>query len=240
MALPKIDVPVYQLELPLSKKVVKFRPFLVKEQKNLLMALEADDVDTIERNIKQVLVNCTLSEDIDIGQLPIVDVEYYFLNLRARSVGEVVELKYRCNNDIDGKECGNVMETSLNILDLKVDMPENNDEIQITDKIVVKMKYPQFESIKNNSNTEDLGDLALGMIIDSIEYIYDGEQFYNSSEVDRSELLQFVEQLNQTQFNKLEQFFEKLPTIEKTIQLKCGKCGFEHTITVEGLESFFD
>lgn len=240
MALPKIDVPVYQLELPLSKKVVKFRPFLVKEQKNLLMALEADDVDTIERNIKQVLVNCTLSEDIDIGELPIVDVEYYFLNLRARSVGEVVELKYRCNNEIDGKECGNVMETSLNILDLKVDIPENNDEIQITDKIVVKLKYPQFESIKNNSNTEDLSDLALGMIVDSIEYIYDGEQFYNASEVHRSELVQFVEQLNQTQFSKLEQFFDKLPTLEKTLQLKCDKCGFEHTIVVEGLESFFD
>lgn len=240
MALPKIDVPVYQLELPLSKKVVKFRPFLVKEQKNLLMALEADDVDTIERNIKQVLVNCTLSEDIDIGELPIVDVEYYFLNLRARSVGEVVELKYRCNNEIDGKECGNVMETSLNILDLKVDIPENNDEIQITDKIVVKLKYPQFESIKNNSNTEDLSDLALGMIVDSIEYIYDGEQFYSASEVHRSELVQFVEQLNQTQFSKLEQFFDKLPTLEKTLQLKCDKCGFEHTIVVEGLESFFD
>lgn len=240
MALPKIDVPIYELELPLSKKVVKFRPFLVKEQKNLLMALEADDVNTIERNIKQVLINCTISEDIDIGQLPIVDVEYYFLNLRARSVGEVVELKYRCNNDIDGKECGNIMETSLNILDLKVDLPESNDEIQITDSIVVKLKYPQFESIKNNSNSEDLNDLALGMIIDSIEYIYDGEQFYYAGEVDRSELIEFVEQLNQSQFNKLEKFFEKLPTIEKTIQLKCSKCGFEHTITVEGLESFFD
>lgn len=240
MALPKIDVPVYEIELPLSKRVVKFRPFLVKEQKNLLMALEADDADTIERNIKQVLINCTISEDVIIGELPIVDVEYYFLNLRARSVGEVVELKYRCNNEFNGKTCDNIMESSLNILDLKVNVPGNNNEIQLTDSIVVKLKYPQFDAIKNNSQTDDLVDLALGMIVDSIDYIYDGEQFYYASETDRSELVQFVEQLNQSQFNKLEEFFNSLPAIEKTLQLKCSKCGFEHTITVEGLESFFD
>ena len=100
MALPKIDSPVYDIQLPLSKKQIRFRPFLVKEQKNLLMAMEADDADTIERNIRQVLTNCTITPNIDVDKLPVVDVEYYFLNLRARSVGEVVESDYICNNDI--------------------------------------------------------------------------------------------------------------------------------------------
>ena len=102
MALPKIDVPVYELELPVSKRHIRYRPFLVKEQRNLLMALEADDTEIIEQNIRQVLINCTIGE-IDVDSLPITDVEFYFLQLRARSVGEVVQNKYKCNNEVDSK-----------------------------------------------------------------------------------------------------------------------------------------
>ena len=136
MALPKIDSPIYELDLPLSKKHVKYRPFLVKEQRNLMMAFESDEYDTIEKNIKQVLVNCTINEDIDIDELPIVDVEYYFINLRAKSVGEVVESKYRCNNEVPNeeggtKECGNIMETKINLTEIApVRDKEVNPEIK--------------------------------------------------------------------------------------------------------------
>ncbi len=240
MALPKIDTPIYDLELPLSKKKIRFRPFLVKEQKNLLMALESDDRESIENNIKQVLQNCTITEKVDIEKLPVVDVEYYFLQLRARSVGETVENKYRCDNMVDDKSCGNIMETSLNLLDIKIEgVQDNNDVIELTDKISVKLKYPQFSVLSKLSKLTDVGDITFQMIADSIEHIYDGEQFYYSNETPQEELLEFVESLSQKQFAKIETFFANLPKLQKKIEMKCSRCGFQHNLDVEGLESFF-
>jgi len=238
MALPKIDAPVYELDLPLSKKHIRFRPFLVKEQRNLMMALESDDKGNIEKNIRQVLHNCTLTEGIEIDDLPILDVEYYFLQLRARSVGEVVENKYKCENLVDEKPCGNLMESNLNLLDIKVNMPENqSDVIQLNSKLSIKLKYPEFSIL--SADISSATDLAFSMIVNSIEYIFDGEQYYYAKESSPEELTEFVESLNQQQFSKIEDFFSNLPTLNKTIQMDCKKCGFHHTIEVEGLESFF-
>jgi len=240
MALPKIDTPVYELELPLSKKKIKFRPFLVKEQKNLLMAMESDDRDSIEKNIKQILQNCTITKRVDIEKLPVIDIEYYFLQLRARSVGEIVENKYRCDNVVEGQTCGNIMETSLNLLDIKVEgIKENNDVIQLTDKISVKLKYPEFSVIQKISKVDNMTDVAFRMIAESIDYIYDGEQFYYAKETATEELMDFLESLNQQQFSKIEEFFSNLPKLEKKVHMKCSRCGFEHNLDVEGLESFF-
>lgn len=240
MALPKIDTPIYELDLPLSKKHVRFRPFLVKEQKNLLMAMESGDSKSIEQNVKQVLNNCTVTENIDIEKLPVLDVEYYFLNLRARSVGEVVENKYRCDNQVDGSACGNIMETSLNLLDIKIEgIKENNDVIQLTDTISIKLKYPEFSVINKLSKLTDVSDIAFEMIAESVEYIFDGEQFYYAKETTTEELVEFIEGLNQQQFAKIEDFFANLPKLEKKIEMKCSRCGFEHKLDVEGLESFF-
>ena len=240
MALPRIDTPVYDLELPLSKKTIKFRPFLVKEQKNLMMAMEADDKETIEKNIRQVLTNCTLTEGIVIDKLPVIDVEYYFLNLRARSVGEIVENKYICTNEVDGVQCDNKMAVKFNILDVKVEFdPESSDEIKINDKIVIKMKYPEFSLVKKLSDKESAVDVAFEVVLDSIDYIYDGEQYYYAAETPKAELMEFIESLNQDQFSKLEEFFNHLPKMNKKIEMKCSKCGFDHTISMEGLESFF-
>ena len=238
MALPKIDAPVYELDLPLSKKHIRFRPFLVKEQRNLMMALESDDKGNIEKNVRQVLHNCTLTEGIEIDDLPILDVEYYFLQLRARSVGEVVENKYKCENLVDEKLCGNLMESNLNLLDIKVNMPENqSDVIQLNNKLSIKLKYPEFSIL--SADISSATDLAFSMIVNSIEYIFDGEQYYYAKESNPEELTEFVESLNQQQFSKIEDFFSNLPTLNKNIQMDCNKCGFHHTIEVEGLESFF-
>jgi hypothetical protein len=238
MALPKIDAPVYELDLPLSKKHIRFRPFLVKEQRNLMMALESDDKGNIEKNVRQVLHNCTLTEGVEIDDLPILDVEYYFLQLRARSVGEVVENKYKCENLVDEKPCGNLMESNLNLLDIKVNMPDKqSDVIQLNDKLSIKLKYPEFSIL--SADISSATDLAFSMIVNSIEYIFDGEQYYYAKESSPEELTEFVESLNQQQFSKIEDFFSNLPTLNKTIQMDCNKCGFHHTIEVEGLESFF-
>jgi len=239
MALPKIDAPIYELTLPLSKKHIRFRPFLVKEQRNLMMAMESDDKETMEKNIKQVLHNCTLTENVDIDSLPIVDVEYYFIQLRARSVGEVVENKYRCENIVDDKACGNMMDVKFNLLDIKVDHNDIKDEIQLTDRISIKLAYPKFSVLDASKNIETATDMAFEMIISSIVNIYDGEQFYYANEVDKQELIEFVESLNQEQFGKIEDFFSNLPKLNKTLEMDCGKCGFHHTIEVEGLENFF-
>ena len=183
MALPRIDTPIFYLKLPLSQKEIKFRPFLVKEQKNLLMALEADDKETIERNIKQILHNCTLTENIDIEKLPLVDVEYYFINLRAKSVGEIVENNYICNNEVDGKVCGNKMKVDIDLNDIKVeDFNPDDSLIALTGNISLKLKYPEFSVMEKVSAEKNAVETAFKIIVDSIEYIYDGEQYYYAEE----------------------------------------------------------
>jgi len=240
MALPKLEVPTYELELPLSGKKIKYRPFLVKEQKNLMMAMESGDAETIQYNVREILNVCTLTPGIDIDDLPIIDIEYYFINLRAKSVGEVVESKYRCNNDVGGKECGNIMEAKVDLTDIKPEWEEKIDpEIQLTDKIVVKLRYPKFGVVKDSVNMDNITDVTFNMIASSIEYIYDGEQFYYAKETTKEEMMEFIEQLNQTQFEKIEKFFANLPKMKKKIMMTCSKCGFIHNMDVEGLESFF-
>ena len=240
MALPKIDVPTYEIDLPLSKKKVRYRPFLVKEQRNLLMAMESSDSNSIQQAIRDILYNCTLTEGVDIEKLPIIDVEYYFINLRAKSVGEIVESRYRCNNEVDGKECGNIMEKEINLLDIKVQSERDiSNDIQLDNKLTIKLKYPEFNIVQSSLQFDNINDVTFNMIARSIEYIFDGEQFYYANESTPEELLQFVEGMNQEQFAKVEDFFNNLPKLKETIDITCNKCGFHHNIDVEGLESFF-
>lgn len=240
MALPKIDVPTYEIELPVSKTKIKYRPFLVKEQRNLLMAIESLESSTIQQNIKDILYNCTLTEGVDIDKLPIIDVEYYFINLRGKSVGEIVESRYRCNNEVNGQECGNIMEKDVDLTKIKVQMKEDiSPEIQLTPNISIKLKYPEFGIVNDSLRYENINDVTFNMIAQSIEYIYDGQQFYYANESTPEELVEFVEGLNQEQFSKIENFFNNLPKLKETLDIKCSKCGFEHKIEVEGLESFF-
>ena len=237
--LPIIEAPSYEITLPVSKKTLKFRPFLVKEQKILLMAMESKEDDVTENNVKQVLQNCTLS-DIDVNSLPLVDIEYYFLNLRARSVGEVVETRYKCENDVGGKPCGNVMETSFNVLDVEVELPENTEEtIEITPDVGVKMKYPSFSVVDKLKGLDAATDMAFELILECVDYVYDKDNFYYAHETPKEELMAFIESLTNEQFLKLEKFVENLPKIHKNIEIVCSKCGFVHNIEVQGLNNFF-
>jgi hypothetical protein len=240
MALPKLDVPSYEIELPVSKKKIKFRPFLVKEQRNLLMAIESNDSKTVHQCIFDILSNCTITQDIDVYKLPVTDIEYYFLQLRAKSVGEIVESRYRCNNEVGGVECGNTMESNIDLTKITVNLPEDiSPEIKLTDRIVIKLKYPEFGVVKDSLNIKDVNDLTFNMVAQSIEYIYDGEQFHYGHEAQPGEMLEFVETMNQEQFNKVEHFFQNLPKLRDKLEMTCSKCGFHHTIEVEGLENFF-
>ena len=240
MALPKIDVPTYEIELPVSKKKLRYRPFLVKEQRNLLMAMESSEASTIQESVRDILYNCTLTENVDIEKLPIIDVEYYFINLRAKSVGEVIESRYRCNNEVNEVECGNIMEKEINLLEIKPQFTEEvSSEIQLDSKLSIKLKYPEFSIIKDSLKYDNINEVTFNMIANSIEYIYDGDQFYYGHEAQPNEMLQFVEGMNQEQFLKVEKFFNNLPKLKETLDITCSKCGFQHKIDVEGLESFF-
>jgi hypothetical protein len=204
------------------------------------MALESNETSTVQQNIRDILTNCTLTENVDIDKLPIIDIEYYFVNLRSKSVGEVVEARYRCNNMVNDVECNNVMETKINLQDIKVTQEKTiSPEIQITPKLTVKLKYPEFGMVKDSLQYDDINTITFNMIASSIEYIYDGEQFYYGHETSPQEMLEFVETLNAEQFKKIEEFFENLPKLKENVNITCSKCGYNHTIEVEGLENFF-
>ena len=240
MALPKLEVPTYELELPLSKKYIKFRPYLVKEQKSLMMAMESSDAKTIQHNVREILNVCTLNKDVNIDELPIIDIEYYFLQLRAKSVGEVADSKYRCNNEVEDKVCGNIMEAKIDLTQIMPVQEEYVDpEIQLNEKITIRMKYPPFKLISDSIEMDDITEVTFHMIANSIEYIYDGDQFHYAKEQTTEDLVDFIEQLSQEQFEKLEKFFNSVPKLKKDLDITCSKCGFEHHLHVEGLESFF-
>jgi len=245
MALPKIDVPTYETTLISSGKKVKYRPFLVKEQKLFLMASQSTDEKETVDVVKQVLNNCIIS-DIDVDDLPTFDLEHLFMQLRARSVGEVVNLKYNCNNTVkddkgEDKVCGGLVKFDLNILDIKPTIdPEHSNKIAITDKLGIVMKYPTLGMVKNfdNLQTESI-DTIMNVIVSCIDFIYDADQMYYAKDSTKEELMEFVDNLQQDDLEKIQKFFTTMPKISKPLDFKCGKCGYEEKIVVEGIQNFF-
>jgi len=245
MALPKIDVPTYETKLISNGKTVKYRPFLVKEQKLFLMAAQSTDEKETVDVVKQVLNNCILS-DIDVDDLPTFDLEHLFMQLRARSVGEVVNLKYNCNNTVkddkdEEKVCGSLVKFDLNILDIKPIIDEkHSSKIEISDKLGIMMKYPTLSLLKNAGNLADEDvDTVLNVIVSCIDYIYDADQMYYAKDSTKEELLEFIENLQQEDMEKIQLFFNTMPKIAKELDFKCKKCGYEETITVQGIQNFF-
>lgn len=241
--LPKIDVPLYEITLPLLKKKVKFRPFLVKEEKILLMAMESQDEDAILLGIKQIINNCLVGK-IKVDDLPLLDFEYLFLNLRARSVGEMVELQYKCNNEVQkGEEtgkCNNLVNLSFNVLEIKPDASLPSNKIQLTENLGICLKYPTFNGIEKLS-VKDTGisEVVGKTVINSIDYIYDKDEIFYAKDTPEQELLEFIDSLTREQFVKIQEFLEKLPKLKKELDFKCKKCGHEETLVLEGIQSFF-
>ena len=242
--LPKIDVPVFSINLLSNGKEVKFRPFTVKEEKLFLMANESKDIKTIIDTTKQVLNNCLVS-DVDVDTMPIFDIEYLFLNIRARSVSEIINLSYKCNNDIKNEEdeethkCANVVQIDLNVLDIKPKTDKKPEtKIEITEKLGIVMKYPNFNALRSYDG-ENQNDMVFKLTIDCIEYIYDGDQIYYAKDATEEELVEFIEGMQSKDLEKIKNFFDNMPKISKDVDFKCNKCGYEENITIEGLESFF-
>jgi hypothetical protein len=240
--LPKIDVPVYDLKLLSTGKKVKFRPFTVKEEKLFLMAAEANDAKTVTETIKQIINNCLLDK-VDVDELPLFDIEQIFIQLRAKSVGEIVNLKYRCNNKIldqetkEEKNCNTVVEIDVDLNEIvpKESIKKEN-KIEITENLGLVMKYP---SLKVLADYDDEESSVLNTIISCIDYIYDKEQIYYAKDTTKEELMEFVESMQTKDLQKMKEFFDNTPKLKKNIHFKCPKCSYEEDVLVEGLESFF-
>jgi hypothetical protein len=240
--LPKIDVPIYDLKLISNGEKIRYRPFTVKEEKLFLMALESNDITTTINTIKQVINNCVL-DDIVVSDLPIFDIEYIFLHLRAKSIGENIELKYKCNNDIlveeETKKCGNLVEFSFNVLEITPTKFDNhNNKIEITDKLGIVMKYPNFELIEKYKD-DDTVESLVSMIIGCIDYIYDADEIYYTKDSSEKDIIDFVDSLQTKDLEKIKLFFDTAPKLSKKLNFKCNKCNHEEEIDLEGIQNFF-
>ena len=236
MALPTMDLPTYELEIPSSKKKIKIRPFLVKEEKVLLLALESDD----EKNIKQAVLNllkACIQSRVKVETLSTFDLEYIFLNIRAISVGEVVEILITCQDDEETK-----VKYNLNLTDVNVIFPEgHSNKIMLNDNTGVIMKYPSFDDFVEGqfANKEYNEDGVIKIIANSIDQIFQDEEVYDESTTNKKEFIQFVESLTKEQLEKIQAFFESAPRLEHKFKITNPKTGVESEYTLRGLQSFF-
>ena len=241
MALPKLNVPVYETVLPSTEKVIKYRPFLVKEEKILLTAMEGTDQKSIIPAVKQIINNC-VQEEIDVEKLPTFDIEYLFLRLRAKSIGESVTIGLKpwgCPNN-KGELCENSTQVELNLEDVAVIKNEkHNSKIMLDDKIGIKMNYPDMDKLGNIIQGEETTVTGMNVIKDCIEMIFTDEETFERDSFNEKELDDFLDSLNTQQFIKIKEFFDTMPTLKHTVKYKCETCGEEKETTIQGLNSFF-
>lgn len=240
MPLPKIDHPIHEVYLKSVGRNIKFRPFLVKEEKLLLVAKESNSNSDIRNAIVQILKNCCL-EDINIEELPIFDIEMFFVHLRMRSIGEASKLNFTCENIVEEetqKQCGHVTEYMLNLGKVKyVTDVETSDIVKLSETVGMKLKYPTIAIFNMEDNNEFLA--AVNSIINNIEYIYDADSIYLRKDISDEEILQFMEDLTIDQLDEVRKFFNNQPTVLLEDTLTCQQCGFEHTIRASDLYNFF-
>ena len=239
MPLPKISTPTYELELPSTGKKIRYRPFLVREEKILIMALESEDTKQISSAIVQILSDCIATKTVKVSELSTFDIEYLFLNVRAKSVGETVEVNVTCPDDNETQ-----VQMEINIDDIKVQKdPKHTNIIKLDDNLSMKLKYPSLEQfVENNfevNESESEVNKSLSMIISCIDTVYDQEESWSAVDCTKKELEEFVEQMNTKQFKEIENFFVTMPKLSHTIKVKNPNTKVESEIVLEGLASFF-
>jgi len=236
MALPKVALPTYELEIPSNGKKLKYRPFVVKEEKLLLLALESKDDKQIEDATRILLKNCIQSR-IKLEDLAIFDLEYIFLNIRAVSVGEVVEMILTCEDD--GKT---QVKYNLDLTDVKVTKPEGHtNKIMLSDTMGIIMKYPSFDAFVKVSviGKEQTNDDIISIMASCIDQIYDGEEVYDSSTTSKKEFVQFLDGLTNKQFENVRKFFDDSPVLKHEFVIKNPETGVDNTFRIQGLTNFF-
>lgn len=238
MALPKIDMPTYDFTIPSNGKTIKVRPFSVKEEKLLLIALESKNPDEIVNTVKQVVNNCAI-DVLDMDKLPFFDIDFLFIFLRAKSIGDTVEVSLTCNNMVENEPCGKVFPTSLNIANVQMIRDETIvDKIPLDKDKGVKMKYPSYAKMQHIDQGNPV-DYKTNVIISAIEHIYDKNGIYPARDHSTEELKEFVEGLSEANYKKLEDFVDNFPTFAVKLEADCPKCGFHHSVRYSDFYDFF-
>jgi len=238
MPLPTIVTPTYELELPSTGKKVKYRPFLVKEEKLLVLALETENTKDISTAIKTVLKNCIQSRGVKVENLPTFDIEYLFLNIRGKSVGEDIEV-----NLISPDDEVTEVPVTINIDDIKIQKSEDhNKKVKLDDTLMMEMKYPSLDQfIQSNFDFGDdvSMDQSFDLIASCIDKIYNEEEVWSTADCTKKEVKDFLEQMNSMQFKEIEKFFETMPKLSHSVTFTNPKTKVESTVVLEGLSSFF-
>ncbi len=238
MPLPKIATPIYELELPSNGQTVQYRPFLVKEEKLLVLALESEDNKQITTAIKSVIKNCILTKGIKVETLPTFDIEFLFLNIRGKSVGEEIEVNIICPDD--GKT---EVRVNINLDDIEVEKSEDHtNKIKLDDTLMMEMKYPSLDQfIKNNFDFEDKNAMeqSFQLIATCIGKVYTEEEVWATGDFTKKELNDFVDQMNSSQFKDIEKFFETMPKLSHKVPVTNPNTGVDSEVVLEGLASFF-
>ena len=238
MPLPKINTPTYELTLPSNGKKIKYRPFLVREEKILIMALETEDQKQITAAIIQILTACIMTRGVKLKELATFDIEYLFLNVRSKSVGETISLNLICPDDEKTS-----VEVSIDLDSIKVKKDKSHtNTVKLDDNLSLKLKYPsmkQFIESNFEAGVETVSN-TMDVVISSIDMIYNEEESWNASESTKKELEDFIDQLNTKQFKLIENFFDTMPKLSHKIKVKNPKTNVESTILLEGLAAFFN
>jgi hypothetical protein len=236
MALPKLEVPIYELTVPSTDEKIKYRPFLIKEEKILLIAMESGESEDVIQAVKQIVSECTFNK-LKLGNMPMFDVEYLFLQIRSKSVGEVSKLKILCRDD--GETYANV-EVDLTEIEVQVS-DDHTNKIELTDEMGVIMRYPTIDSFSTAGISDITADNMLDVIVACIDKIYDkkGEEVYDSKDSSKKELMDFVEQMNTQQFQDVQAFFDSMPKLRHEITVVNPKTKKENIVALSGLNDFF-
>jgi hypothetical protein len=238
MPLPKIATPTYELVLPSTEKTIQFRPFLVKEEKLLVLALESEDTKQITTAIKAVLKSCVLTKGIKVENLPTFDIEFLFLNIRGKSVGEELEVNIVCPDDGETQ-----VTVDIFLDDIQVQKSEDHtNKIQLDENLMMEMKYPSLDQfIKNNFdfNEKNAMDQSFQLIATCIDKIYNEDEVWATADCTKKEVNEFLESMNSGQFKEIEKFFETMPKLSHTIKVTNPQTKVESDVVLEGLASFF-
>ena len=238
MPLPKIATPTYELELPSTEKTVNYRPFLVKEEKLLVLALESEDTKQITTAIKAVLKSCVLTKGIKVEHLPTFDIEYLFLHIRGKSVGEEIEVNITCPDDEKTQ-----VPITLDLDDIKVQKNDkHNNQIKLDDNLMMELKYPSLDQfIKNNFDFDEKNQMeqSFDLIGTCIDKIYNEEEVWATADCTKKEVKEFLESMNSSQFKQIEKFFETMPKLKHTIKVTNPNTKVKSEVVLEGLASFF-
>ena len=240
MPLPKIATPSYELELPSTGQTITYRPFLVKEEKLLVIALESEDTKQITNAIKAVIRACILSKGIKVEALPTFDIEYLFLNIRGKSVGEDLDVKLICPDDNETE-----VDVTISLDDIQIQKPEgHSNQIKLDNNLMMELKYPSLnEFIKNNFDPNDTSknpmDQSFDLIGSCINKIYNQDEVWVAADCSKKEINDFLDSMNSNQFKEVEKFFETMPKLSHTVKVKNPKTKVESDVVLEGLASFF-